>query len=173
LSAPSGFTRLLAGGVARWFLGEPRTMALGGRLELTRRFASPWDGGLDLDATFTRRTVELGVVEARLLSAAAWVGVRAGSSAWSATGGVGARLGLALLEGMPRGVENRGHQSTRPWGGPMLVLRTDAAAGALALALALEGGLAAAGAEGLAGGRPAIGFTNGWASVSASAGIRF
>jgi hypothetical protein len=171
--APGGFTRLLAGGVARWFLGEPRTMVFGGRLELSRRFASSWDAGFDIDGTFARRTVELGVVEARLVSAAAWVGVRAGSNAWSATGGVGARFGVALLEGAPRDPEHRGHRSTRPFGGPTLVLRTDAAAGALALALALEGGLAAAGAEGLSAGRPAIGFTDGWVSVSASAGIRY
>jgi hypothetical protein len=172
-SAPAGFTRLLAGGVARWFVGEPRTLTAGGRLELSRRFTSPWDAGFDLDGTFARRTVDLGVVEARLLAAAAWVGVRAGSSAWSATGGIGARVGLALLKGAPRNAESRGHKSTRPWGGPTLVLRTDAAAGALSLALAIEGGLVAAGAEGLSGGDAAIGFTDGWASASVNAGIRF
>jgi hypothetical protein len=171
--ATSGFTRLLAGGVARRFLGEPRTLSFGGRLELSRRFASRLDGGVDIEGTFARRTVDLGVVEARLLSAAAWVGFRAGSSAWSATGGVGARFGVALLSGAPRDAEDRGHRSTRPWGGPVLVIRTDAAAGALALGLALEAGLAAAGSEGLAGGQPVIGFANGWASVSTSAGIRF
>jgi hypothetical protein len=172
-SEPSGFTRLLAGGVARTFLGEPGTLVFGGRLELSRRSASLWDAGVDVDGTFARRTVELGVVEARLLSAAAWAGFRAGSSAWSATGGVGARFGLALLSGAARNTEARGHRSTRPWGGPMLVIRTDAAAGALVLGLAVEGGLAAVGSEGLAGGQPALGFTDGWASVSASAGIRF
>jgi hypothetical protein len=172
-TTPSGFTRLLAGGAARWFVGEPRTLVFGGRLELSRRFASSWDGGFDIDGTFARRTVDLGVIDARLLSAAAWLGVRAGSRTWSATAGAGARFGVALLTGAPRDAEQRGHESTRPWGGPTLVLRTDAAAGALALALALEGGLAAAGSEGLSGGEPAIGFTTGWVSVSASAGVRY
>jgi hypothetical protein len=171
--APRGFTRVLSGALVRWFHGDPSTLVGGARLELSRRFVSPWDVGLELDGTFARRTVALGVVEARLLSSAAWLGVRGGSSAWSATGGVGGRLGIALLSGAPRGSENRGHRSTRPWGGPMLLLRTDAAVGALALALGLEGGLVAAGAEGLAGGRPAIGFTSGWASASASVGFRY
>jgi hypothetical protein len=170
---PSGFTRLLAGGVARWFLGEPSTTAFGGRLELSRRFASAWDAGFDVDGTFARRTVELGIVEARLLSAAAWVGARAGSGSWSATAAVGGRFGVARLQGAPRDATSRGHGSTRPWGGPTLVLRTDAAAGALALSLGFEGGVAAAGSEGLSGGRPALGFTNGWVTVSASGGIRF
>jgi hypothetical protein len=170
---PAGFTRLLAGGVARWFMGDPRTLAPGARLELSRRFTSPWDAGFDLDGSFVRRTVDLGIVEARLLSAGAWVGLRAGSSEWSATGGIGGRLGLALLKGAARDAGSRGHRKARPWGGPTLVLRTDAATGAFALALAIEGGLAVAGAEGLSAGEPAIAFTNGWASASASAGLRF
>jgi hypothetical protein len=171
--APRGFTRVVAGGVARWFLGEPRTLAAGGRLELSRRFASPWDAGFDLDGAFSRRRVELGAVEARLLSTAAWFGARAGGAAWSLTGAVGGRLGLALLSGDPSASTARGHRITRAWGGPTLALRTDGAVGPLALALVLEGGLMAAGAEGLAGGASAIGITTGWASASANLGIRY
>jgi hypothetical protein len=171
--APRALTRWVAGGVARVFLGEPKTLAAGARLELSRRFVSGWDAGLDVDGTFARRRVDLGAVEARLLSTAAWLGARAGGASWSVTGGIGGRLGLALLEGAPASPGTLGHRTTRPWGGPMLVIRGDGGAGGLALALSLEGGVALAGAEGLSAGAPAIGFTRGWASVSASAGFRY
>jgi hypothetical protein len=166
------FVRVILGGVARSFLGDPRTTSVGARLELSGRFAAPWDAGFDLDATFARRKVSLGAVHATLLSTAAWFGPRAGNATWSATAGVGARIGLALLRGAP---ENRahGHDSARPVGGPMLVARADGTVGAAALALTLEGGLVLAGAEGLADGRPVMGYTGGWVAVSSNAGLRF
>jgi hypothetical protein len=171
LQAPA-FVRVTLGGVVRSFVGDPGTTSVGARLELSRRFAAPWDAGFDLDATFARRKVSLGAVHATLLSTAAWFGPRAGNATWSATLGVGARVGLALLRGAPDDAA-RGHDSTRPVGGPMLVARADGAVGALALALALEGGFAVAGAEGWADGRPVTGYTGGWVAVSSNAGLRF
>jgi hypothetical protein len=166
------FVRVTLGGLVRSFLGEPATTSAGARLELSRRFSAPWDAGLDLDATFARRTVSLGTVHATLLSTAAWFGPRAGNSTWSATAGVGARVGLALLRGAPHDAA-RGRDSTRPVAGPLLVARGDGAIGALALALGLEGGLVLAGAEGLAEGRPVTGFKGGWVAVSSNVGLRF
>jgi hypothetical protein len=171
--ASRGFTRVLAGGAARLFFAEPRTFSAGGRVELGARFRSPWDAGVDVDGTFARRRVGLGTVDARALSSAAWFGVRAGGVAWSVTGAVGGRLGLALLTGAPIRTGARGHRIVRPWGGPTLAMRTDGAIGLFALALVVEGGLAVAGAEGLSGGAPVIALASGWAAASANVGIRF
>jgi hypothetical protein len=166
------FTRATLGAIARSFLGDPATTSIGARLELSRRFAAPWDLGLDLDGTYARREVSLGVVHATLLSTAAWFGLRAGNATWSATVGLGARVGLALLRGAP-GNEARGHDSARPVAGPMLVARGDGAIGPMALALALEGGLALANAEGVANGTPVAGYQGVWLAVSSNAGVRF
>lgn len=170
---PRALTRVMLGGVARLFLGEPRTLSGGGRLELSRRFAAPWDAGVDVDGTFARRRVELGALEARSLSTAVWLGLRVGGAVWSMTGGAGGRVGVVALSGDAKADAVRAHRATRPWGGPLLVLRTDGSLGVVAMALALEGGVAAAGAEGLARGTPALGFTGAWASVSANVGLRY
>lgn len=165
-------TRLLAGGVARWLLGEPRSSAFGARLELSHRLGTPWDVGLDLEGAVARRSVGLGTVEAKLLSGAAWFGARAFGTAFSATAALGGRAGLVELSGSPD-VLARGHRVTRPFGGPLLLVRGDGTLGVLALALVLEGGLAAVGAEGLAGGAEAISLGGGWLTVSANAGVHF
>jgi hypothetical protein len=165
-------TRLLAGGVARWLLGEPRSSAFGARLELSHRLGTPWDIGLDLEGVVTRRSVGLGTVEAKLLSSAAWFGARAFGTAFSATAALGGRFGLVELSGSPD-VLARGHRVTRPFGGPLLLVRGDGTIGVLALALVFEGGLAAVGAEGLAGGAEAISLAGGWLTVSANAGVHF
>jgi hypothetical protein len=165
-------TRLLAGGVARWLLGEPRSSAFGARLELSRRLGMPWDVGLELEGAVARRSVGLGTVEAKLLSGAAWFGARAFGTTFSATAALGGRFGLVELSGSPD-VLARGHRVIRPFGGPLLLVRGDGTLGVLALALVFEGGLAAVGAEGLAGGAEAISLGSGWLTVSANAGVHF
>jgi hypothetical protein len=165
-------TRLLAGGVARWLLGEPRSSAFGARLELSHRLGTPWDVGLDLEGAVARRSVGLGTVEAKLLSGAAWFGARAFGTTFSATAALGGRFGLVELSGSPD-VLARGHRVTRPFGGPLLLVRSDGTLGVLALALVFEGGLAAVGAEGLAGGAEALSLGGGWLTVSANAGVHF
>jgi hypothetical protein len=163
---------VLAGGVARVALGEPRTTLLGARLELGRRFATPWDAGIDVEGARAARRVDLGEVEVRLLSASAWFGARAGGLRWSATAGLGGRAGVSELSGAPF-ARARGHAALRPFAGPLLLARGDAALGHLALALVLEGGLVAIGAEGLAGGAEVIGLTGAFVAASANAGVRF
>ena len=165
-------TRLLAGGVARWLLGEPRSSAFGARLELSHRLGTPWDVGLDLEGAAARRSVGLGTVEAKLLSGAAWFGARAFGTTFSATAALGGRFGLVELSGSPD-VLARGHRVKRAFGGPLLLVRGDGTLGLLALALVFEGGLAAVGAEGLAGGAEAISLGGGWLTVSANAGVHF
>ena len=167
------YTRLALGGVVRLFPADPRTTAAGARVELGFRFAAPWDLAFDIEGALARQSASSGAVEARLLSTGAWFGARAGSSEWSFTGGLGGRFGLAGLRGTPDEATTRGHDVTRPWAGPMLVLRGDGSADLFAFALMLEGGFAVMGAEGLADGAPALGIDGGWVAASASAGIRF
>jgi len=167
------FTRLLLGGAARFYLGGAETTAAGIRSELSFRFAIPLDLGFDIEGSFARHRVSLGSVEARMLSMAAWLGPRAGNDTWSATAALGGRLGVTALSGSATPPAAYAHDVTRATGGPMLVLRGDGAVHALALALVLEAGYAAIGAEGLSGGAAAIGFDGAWLAVSASAGIRW
>lgn len=170
--APRPFTRLTLGAGARHFVAAPTTTLLGLRLELSRRFSAPWDVGLDLDGAISRRQVTLGTVEARLLSTAAWLGARAGAADWSATAGLGARVGLMSLEGAPD-LEARGHRVLRPLAGALLVVRGDGAMGPVALAIAGEGGYALVGAQGLAARAPALQLDGFWLAISANAGLRF
>ena len=167
------YTRLALGGVVRLFPAGPRTTAVGARVELGFRFAAPWDLSFDIEGALARQNTSSGAVEARLLSTAAWFGARAGSSEWSVTGGLGGRFGLAGLRGTPDEATTRGHDVTRPWAGPMLVLRGDGSADLFAFSLMVEGGYAVVGAEGLADGAPALGIDGGWVAASASAGVRF
>ena len=164
-------TRLALGATARHFVAAPATTLLGIRLELSRRFSAPWDAGLDLDGALGRHQVTLGTVEARLLSSAAWLAARAGSGDWSASAGLGGRVGLLSLEGAPS-LEAKGHSVLRPLAGPLLMVRADGSVGSLALAIAGEGGYALAGAEGLAGGVSALRLNGLWLAVSANAGLR-
>jgi hypothetical protein len=152
-------------------VSAPATTLLGVRLELTHRFSAPFDAGLDLDGALNRQRVSLGTVEARLLSTAAWVAARAGSADWSASAGLGGRVGFMRLEGAPDR-EARGHSVLRPLAGALVLLRADGAVGTVALAIAGEGGYALAGAQGLASGAPAVSLDGLWLAISANAGVR-
>lgn len=167
------FTRVLLGGTARFYFGGAETTAAGIRSELSFRFALPLDLGFDIEGSFARHRVSLGSVEGRMLSMAAWLGPRAGNDTWSATAALGGRMGVSALSGSATPAAAHAHDVTRAAGGPMLLLRGDGAVRALALALVLEAGYAAIGAEGLSGGAAAIGFDGAWLAVSASAGIRW
>lgn len=171
--SPRSFTRLLVGGVARFYLGEPATTAGGFRSELSFRFGIPLDLGFDIEGTFAGRRVSLGSVDAKMLSTAAWLGPRVGGDVWSATAAFGARIGVNELSGSASPPAERAHRVTRSTGGPLLVLRADGAVRSLALALALEAGYAAIGAQGLSGGAAAIGFDGVWLALTANAGIRW
>jgi hypothetical protein len=164
-------TRLTFGVGARHFVTAPATTLLGVRLELSRRFSAPFDAGLDLDGALNRQQVSLGTVEARLLSTGAWLAARAGSADWSASAGLGGRVGLVRLEGAPDR-EARGHSVLRPLVGALVMLRADGAVGTVALAIAGEGGYALAGAQGLASGAPAVSLDGLWLAISANAGVR-
>jgi hypothetical protein len=170
--AARSVTRITLGVGARHFVVGPATTLLGARLELSRHFSAPWGVGLDLDGAMSgRQRVTLGTVQARLLSSAAWLAARAGSADWSTSAGLGVRVGLVNLEGAPD-LEARGHRVLRPLAGALLVIRADGAVGAVAFGIAGEGGYALAGAQGLAGGAPALRLDGFWVAVSVNAGLR-
>ncbi|HEY3499838.1 MAG TPA: hypothetical protein VGK73_34340 [Polyangiaceae bacterium] len=171
--APRAWTRVLLGAVARYFVADPHTTAWGARAELSRHSASPLDYGFDLEGAFSERSVELGTVGARLVSAGGWLGWRAGQGDWSFTGGAGWRLGVASLEGSSPDPEVQARQSSRIWTGPLALGRGDAAFGPFSLAIALEAGWAVAGAEGLSRGATVIGARGPWLALSLNPGIRF
>lgn len=171
-SVRRGSTRVLLGGVARFLLGDPKSSALGVRLELSRRWGASWDAGFDLEASFAERQVGLGAVEARLLSSAAWLGQRASGSVASGTVALGGRLGMAELSGSPNDFA-RGHRVLRPFAGPLLLVRGDVGVGLVGFAWVVEGGVAVVGANGLSGGSSAISLTSGWLATSVNVGVHF
>lgn len=171
-AATRAFSRITLGGLARHFVSAPSTTLFGARLELSRRFSAPWDVGLDLDAAMSaRRAVTLGTVQAKVLSSAAWLAARVGSANWSASAGLGGRVGLVDLDGAPS-LEARGHHVRRPWLGALFVARSDHAVGSFTVGLAGEGGYALAGAQGLAAGAPALRLDGLWLAVSVNVGLR-
>jgi hypothetical protein len=167
------WTRIVLGPVVRHFTSEPQTTLWGARVELSRRSSMPLDYGFDLEGVLHERNVDLGAVDLRLLSTAAWIGWRAGREHWSFTGGVGGRLGLAQLEGSSADPTVQARQTARLWAGPLAVVRGDAAFGAFSLGLVTEAGWAVAGAEGLSGGTPVVGVRGAWLALSLNPGIRF
>jgi hypothetical protein len=171
--AARSWTRILLGPVVRHFASDPRMTLWGARVELSRRAALPVDYGFDLEGAVFERSVELGAIDVRALSAAAWIGWRAGRPDWSVTAGAGGRFGIAELEGSSRDPTVEARHAVRIWSGPLAVLRGDAALGAFSPALVLEAGWAMAGAEGLAGGASVIGARGAWLALSLNPGIRF
>jgi hypothetical protein len=145
----------------------------GAHVELSRRSAAPVDYGFDLEGAVFERRVDLGAIDVRTLSAAAWIGWRAGRADWSFTAGAGGRIGIAELEGSSRDPTVQARRAARLWSGPLAVLRGDAAFGTFSPGLVLEAGWAVAGAEGLAGGTSVIGARGAWLALSLNPGIRF
>jgi hypothetical protein len=167
------WTRLVLGPVVRHFPSDPHTTLWGARVELSRRSAIPLDYGFELEGVLHERDVDLGTIDLRLLSTAAWIGWRAGREHWSFTGGVGGRLGVAQLEGSSPDPTVRARQTARAWAGPLAVLRGDAAFGVFSLGLVTEAGWAVAGAEGLSRGTPVVSVRGAWLALSLNPGIRF
>jgi hypothetical protein len=167
------WTRALLGAVVRHFASEPQTTVWGVRAELSRHASVPLDYGFDLEGAFSERGVELGAIDVRLFSVAAWIGGRAGRGDWSFTGGAGGRAGIANFEGSSPDPTVEASDASRLWAGPLAFARGDGAFGAFSLAIALEAGWAVAGAEGLSQGVPVVGAGGAWLALSLSPGIRF
>lgn len=172
-TAARAWTRVLLGVVVRRFVADPNTTVWGARAELSRHLPSPLDFGFDLEGALSERSVELGAIDVRLLSTAAWIGWRAGRGDWSFTGAVGGRAGVANLEGSSQDPAVVASETWRVWAGPLAVARADGGFGDFSLALALEAGWAAAGSEGLSQARTVVGVRGAWLALSLNPGIRF
>jgi hypothetical protein len=85
---------------------------------------------------------------------------------------LGARCGLASLEGTPAGGSGAiGGSALRPWWGPAIGARGWIRAGAVGVAVAVEAGTTVRGAQGLAEGATILALDGVW--VAAALGVRF
>ena len=158
--------------VRREFLGAGSVGGWGARVDLDRGLGSRAAFGLDVEVDGARTTVTLGEARALIVSAGAFVGLRAAGARVAGSLSGGARVGLAALEGMPAGGSSAtGASVLRPWWGPALAARGWVRTGALAVALMLEGGFVARGAQGLAEGATILALDGGW--LAAGIGVRF
>lgn len=158
-------------GLRRQFMGPAGLGAWGGRLELVRDRAR---GRLavDLDAAATGSSAtSLGTAHAFLGSAGAFAGARFTPSAiftWSLA--MGARLGLARLDGVPDTANGAvGNAYWRPWGGPALSARGALGRPRLSAIISLELGYTALGAEALAATTTVLALRGPWLTAAAGA----
>ena len=129
-----------AGNVGR--LGRPRRCR-------SRARAARSCSAIDVEIDGARTTVTLGEASALLVSAGAFGGLRAAGARVAGSLSLGARVGLASLDGTPAGGSGAtGGSALRPWWGPALAARGWLRAGAIGFVATLEAGLTARGAHG-------------------------
>ncbi len=167
-------SHLTLGLALRDFLAPHGVVATGGRLEWGTRAWAGWGIGVDVESASGQRSVSLGELRARFLSSGAWFDLRAQGSALSASLGLGARVGMVLLDGTPSGdAAVRGHEVLRWWSGPLAQARLATGLGPFSASGVAEAGVAIGGSEGLANGAAALAARGGWLCFSLNAGIRF
>jgi hypothetical protein len=128
--------------------------------------------GADVEVAGARTTVTLGEASALLMSAGAFGGLRAAGARVAGSLSLGARFGLAALDGTPAGGSAaRGGSALRPWFGPALAARGWLRAGAIGIIATLEAGVTARGAHGLADGKTILAVDGGW--LVGGIGVRF
>ena len=104
----------------REFLGSDGNVGgWGGRIDFDRGLGQRFVVGIDVEIDGARTTVALGEASALLVSAGAFGGLRAAGARLAGSLSLGARVGLASLEGTPAGGSGAtGGQALRPWWGP-------------------------------------------------------
>ncbi len=158
--------------VRRDFLGAGNVGGWGGRVDVDRGLGDLFMLGADVEVTGARTTVTLGEASALLVSAGAFGGLRAAGARVAGSLSLGARFGLASLDGTPAGGSGAtGGSALRPWWGPALAARGWLRAGAVGFLATIEGGLAVRGAQGLADGSTILAVDGGW--LVAGIGVRF
>ena len=168
---------LVAAGIAisavrREFLGGGGFGGWGGRIDLDRGFSGRFVVGIDVEMDGGSTTVALGEASALLVSAGAFGGLRAAGARVAGSLSLGARVGLASLEGTPAGGAGAtGGQVLRPWWGPAIAARGWLRTGPIGFVAALEAGVAARGARGLADGVTVLAVDGAW--LLAGLGVRF
>jgi hypothetical protein len=158
--------------VRRDFLGAGNVGGWGGRVDVDRGLGDLFTLGADVEVAGARTTVTLGEASALLVSAGAFGGLRATGARVAGSLSLGARFGLASLDGTPAGGSGAtGGSALRPWWGPALAARGWLRAGAVGFVAMIEGGLAVRGAQGLADGSTILAVDGGW--LVAGIGVRF
>ena len=158
--------------VRREFVGAGNVGGWGGRLDLDRGLGDVFVLGVDVEVTSARTTVALGEASALLMSAGAFGGLRAAGARVAGSLALGARFGLAALDGTPAGGSGAiGASALRPWWGPALAARGWIQAGAIGFVATLEAGVVARGAQGLADQSTILAVDGGW--LVAGIGVRF
>jgi hypothetical protein len=154
--------------VWRTFPADDGISTWGGRLDWARALGPRGELTVDLEIGGAQRTLALGQTSALLVSVGAFGGVRVGGPAFMGVFGIGLRAGGARLAGDPMGAAGvDGDTVVRPWLGPALAARARARLGPIGATLFGEGGFAARGAEGLAGGQTVIAVSGSWAMAGA------
>ena len=96
----------------------------GGRVDVDRGVGDLFVLGVDVEVTGARTTVTLGEASALLASAGVFGGLRAAGERVAGSLSLGARAGLAALDGTPAGGSGAiGGSALRPWWGPALAAR--------------------------------------------------
>jgi hypothetical protein len=176
--APAAPTRaggrmaLSASAVRRDFFATGGFGGWGGRLDLDRPFGARSVATVDLEVDGGRQSIALGDAGALLVSLGGFWGLRAAGTRVMGSLSVGARVGLARLEGTPAGDSGAvGGRALRPWWGPAIGARGVLGRGSIGLVVSVETGIVARGAQGLAGGATVLSVDGAW--VTAGAGLRF
>jgi hypothetical protein len=142
-------------GVGFGFGGGPRLAVAFGRYG----FGAEWD----LTAHRAITATALGDVETTLFSSGLFARWTLESSPWFLDAGVGARGGIARLEGTPDDVEvSRGSVVAGVFVGPALALGVSWRAGGLAVRLGAESGYAARGVAGGVESEPSVSVSGAW-----------
>jgi hypothetical protein len=163
--------RMGAVGRYLWF---PRlgVSAAGAGLDIDRELGGMWMIGGDLNAAVESKDVPLGRARALLGSFGVFAGLSGPSRVMTVA--LGARLGLARMQGDPLGAADvAGGHAVRPWAGPLVAARGRLDWRRLSVETSLEAGVTLLGARGLAGGVAALGAEGPWVAISFGPGIRF
>jgi hypothetical protein len=171
-TASGGSLHVGVSAVRRDFFSAGGLGAWGGRLDVDRGFGDWWTLSGDVEGAFGRATAGPGEVSAVLISLGGFWGVRGTRGRVAGSVSIGARGGLAMLEGTPSNdADARGARVTRPWWGPALRARGTLGLGLLALVASVEAGVAARGAEGLSEDTTVLAVSGAW--LAGAAGLAF
>jgi hypothetical protein len=172
-TAPAGGRiAVSASAVRRDFIGANGFGGWGGRVGVERPVGARWLASGDLELDGGGVTIALGDATAWLVSLGGFWGVNAIGAHVAGSLSLGARAGLARLDGMPAGGSGAvGASALRPWWGPAIAARGVLGRGALGAVLSLEAGFTARGAEALAGGATVLAVKGAW--LTGGVGLRF
>jgi hypothetical protein len=166
--------RIGAAGVWRTFVQQAGASAFGGRIEASLIALELGIVSVDAEiSTGSQEVDNIGRTTALLISSGATFGLLAERRGWSATVGLGGRIGLVRESGSSADPTRvNGATFIRPWGGPMLNAHLSATLGRLALTMAGEAGWSLSSIDEVVAGATAIAVRGPWVAVSLGADLR-